>query len=96
MSGKSDTEAAIALLSEAFPDLRCLRCGHDEFLATTDVNALTDHSGKGSSVLALHNSLAAPDQKSLVVTVACRRCGHIEQHMTGPLARAKRPIELEP
>jgi ribosomal protein L37E len=97
MADATETDDVRQILSEAFPDIRCLRCGHDQFLVVTDIDALgTGHSADSMSVLALHAALAIPDSSMRpVVTLACERCGHLEHHVTRLLARARRPIPLD-
>ena len=73
-----------ALFKESFPDVRCLRCDNDEFYMLPSARQL----------------IVMPDGPSSeasypVMTVACTRCGHLEQHLIRTLRDAPKPIELE-
>ena len=74
-------EELAGLVKSSFPDLRCLRCGHDQFY-------LADQGIDG--FLLLHSIINDPLKP--VVTLACTRCGHLEQHLTGLLRQANKPI----
>ncbi len=69
------------LVKASFPELRCLRCGHDQFY-------LADQGIDG--FLLLHSVVNDPLKP--VVTLACTRCGHLEQHLKGLLRQAHKPI----
>jgi hypothetical protein len=81
------------LVDASFPNLKCLRCGHDKFFLAADVDALSAGGENRKSVLELQSALADPKHaRNPVVTLACLRCGHIEQHLTGMLTKAEKPI----
>ncbi len=71
------------LFKESFPDVRCLRCDNDEFYILPSAR----------QVIALPDG---PPAEAIipVMTVACTRCGHIEQHLIRTLQEAAKPIEL--
>ncbi|HEY0439715.1 MAG TPA: hypothetical protein VGD36_06530 [Xanthobacteraceae bacterium] len=98
MNEKSEDDRDFTDLAElvhnSFPDIRCLRCGHDRFFLAADVNALAaEGGGNRRSVLALQSAIADPKHaRNPIVTLACLRCGHIEQHLTGMLTKAEKPI----
>ena len=79
------------LVNASFPELRCLRCGNDQFYVTDDPAA--------AGVKEARRLLGLPEESenSLgpVVTLACRRCGHVEQHLTDLLQNAPKPIRKE-
>jgi len=81
------------LMKASFPDIRCLRCGHDKFYLFPEAS-----NSIGADPRAVHNWLAEgplTDKDYPVTTLACVRCGHIEQHLTGLLRRAEKPIIAE-
>jgi predicted nucleic-acid-binding Zn-ribbon protein len=98
MNDTKDTGGSCGELAElvdaSFPNLKCLRCGYEKFFLASDVHALAAKGGQNKlSVLALQSMLADPvHAQSPVVTLACQRCGHIEQHLTGMLTKAAKPI----
>jgi hypothetical protein len=83
-SGNDEIEALAELFEQSFPGHRCLRCGHlDFFILPSERQAFL--MGEG-----------APQPKTLpVITLACARCGFIEQHLTDPLRVAVKPIKVE-
>jgi ribosomal protein L37E len=85
------------LVDASFPGLKCLRCGHEAFFLASDVNALAASGGENRrSVLALQSAVADPKHaRNPVLTLACMRCGHLEQHLTGMLTKAAKPIPDE-
>ncbi len=89
--GSAAFEELKRLVDEAFPDLRCLRCGNESFLLASDVDALGTGKPDRGSVLKLQAVLANPHTP--VLTLACTRCGFIEHHIVGAMARASKPIE---
>lgn len=97
MDAKSEYEGKFEELKElvnaSFPDLRCLRCGNDGFYLTSDIDALGTGTPNSYSRIALHSLLSDPENP--VVTLACRRCGYLEHHMTGVLRAAEKPIATE-
>jgi predicted nucleic-acid-binding Zn-ribbon protein len=71
------------LFRESFPDVHCLRCGHGEFYI---LPAIRQTFLMGES----------PAPRLLpVITLACTRCGHIEQHLSDRLREASKPIGFE-
>ncbi len=79
--GKIDELAE--LFKESFPDVRCLRCGNGDFYILPAARQ-TFMMGE-----------PAPAPKLLgVVTLACTRCGYIEQHLSDQLREASKPIEI--
>ena len=72
------------LVKASFPELRCLRCGHDQFyLAEEGIDGF----------LLLHQII--DDKLRPVITLACTRCGYLERHLTGILRKAEKPIPKE-
>lgn len=71
-----------ALFKESFPDARCLRCGSEDFYILP--------SARQAFIMGEPD----PAPKWLgVVTLACARCGYVEQHLSAQLRQAVRPIE---
>jgi ribosomal protein L37E len=72
----------VKLFKRSFPDIRCLRCGYQSFnvLPATRQTFRTD-------------DLASAPQSLPVITLACARCGHIEQHLSDRLGDS--PIQIE-
>ena len=83
-------EELAALVKASFPDIRCLRCGHDIlYIVSESGGALPGYFSRslfGSPVM---------DPNHPLLTLACTRCGHLEQHLTGVLRTAKKPIPIE-
>jgi hypothetical protein len=69
------------LVKASFPDLKCLRCGNERFYLVTE--AERPHS------LA---ALGQPKVEPTTVTLACTRCGFLENHLAEPLRRSGKPI----
>lgn len=67
------------LIVESFPDLKCLRCGHDAFYL--------------GQVVVGDNTWVSDEVTSEVARLVCRRCGNMEQHSVSVLQKAKKPIE---
>jgi hypothetical protein len=83
-SAGSEVQALGKLFETSFPGHRCLRCGNRNFYILPSERQ-TFLMGEG-----------APRPKMLpVITLACMRCGFIEQHLTEPLREADKPIEIE-
>ena len=72
------------LFKESFPDIHCLRCGHGDFyiLPSSRQTFMMGEAALSPTLLP-------------VITLACTRCGHIEQHLSDPLREASKPIEIE-
>ncbi len=83
-SAAGDVDSLAKLFRESFPDVRCLRCGHTEFFI---LPAVRQSFMMGDPAL---KPTLLP-----VVTLACTRCGHIEQHLSERLEDASKPIEIE-
>lgn len=71
-----DAEAMTALVKEAFPDLKCLRCGHDAFF-------LRSFRSPG---------LAGAFGDVTEIELICQRCGLIERHAAAQLKACEKPI----
>jgi ribosomal protein L37E len=67
----------------SFPDIRCLRCGYQSFVVFP-----------ATQQQFLVNDLARAPKLLPMVTMACARCGHIEQHLSENLGTTPIPIEL--
>jgi predicted nucleic-acid-binding Zn-ribbon protein len=94
-------QQAAELIRKRLPEIRCLRCGHDEFFVDTHANALSTGRPNSYSPLRLHNMIngSKPTLAAAipVITLACSRCGNIESHLTGVLLDSEEPIPtLEP
>jgi hypothetical protein len=85
------TEQIAGLVKASFPDIRCLRCGHDELYIVSD-----EHSGLPGFVSAQVLGSPLTNKRYPFVTLACTRCGHIENFLTGIMERAPKPIMPEP
>ncbi len=83
-SAAGDVDGLAKLFKESFPDVRCLRCGHTEFFI---LPAVRQSFMMGDPAL---KPTLLP-----VVTLACTRCGHIEQHLSKRLEDASKPIDIE-
>jgi hypothetical protein len=75
------------LVNTSFPNLRCLRCGNDRFYVTDDPAVASLKEARQ-----LLGIPTVPDALGPVVILACRRCGHIEQHLTDLLQQAQKPV----
>jgi ribosomal protein L37E len=82
------TDDVVKLVVASFPHLRCLRCGHDQFYVTDDPSAASMKEVR--SLLGM--PIASDDPVGAVITLACRRCGHVEQHLTDLLKQANKPV----
>jgi predicted nucleic-acid-binding Zn-ribbon protein len=86
-TGESDRLAK--LVTDSFPNLVCLRCGSDQFYVTDDPAV--------AGIKEARRLLGLPDEAQAsfgpIVTLACRRCGYIEQHFSDILHNAKKPID---
>ena len=88
INDKGDVDRLAKLVNASFPDLRCLRCGSDQFYVTDDPSTASLKEVR----LLLGMPTVSDDALGAVVTLACRRCGHIEQHLTDLLQQAKKPL----
>jgi hypothetical protein len=70
--GPDDFDEVVGLLSTVFPDVKCLRCAHDKFY-------LLDSPSQSLP------SGPLTDERRPILRLACTRCGHIEDHLTGVL-----------
>lgn len=84
-------EHIAGLVKASFPDIRCLRCGHDELYVISD-----ELSGLPGYVSSQILGSAITNQKHPFVALACARCGHVENFLTGIMERAEKPITSEP
>jgi len=85
-----DLDAAAALIKQAFPDIRCLRCGHDSFvLADPPVytNRLLGEERRIGPIVFF------PRPKA--VELVCNRCGMTETHALKYLEEADKPIRTK-
>jgi len=85
---KGNGDRLAELVNTSFPELRCLRCGNDQFYVTDDPSAASLKEVR----LLLGMPTVSDDPLGPIVTLACRRCGHIEQHLTDLLQQAKKPL----
>jgi predicted nucleic-acid-binding Zn-ribbon protein len=77
-----DVEHLGKLFRKSFPDVGCLRCGNDEFfILPATREEFWPQSASRPTFLQ-------------VTTLACTRCGYIEQHLTEQLEKASKPIEI--
>jgi ribosomal protein L37E len=80
-----ELEDVIDLVKQAFPDLSCLRCGHEDFFVAHRNDSLglmkydDENKWRGSG----------PNPIGLLI---CQRCGHIEYHLLEQLWKADKPI----
>jgi len=72
------------LFRQSFPDVRCLRCGYADFYILPSER----------QTFIMGEKEARPTYLP-VITLACIRCGHLEQHLSDPLRDAAKPIEIE-
>ena len=81
-TGKVDD--LLRLFEKSFPDIHCLRCGYNSFyvLPATRQSFMMGDPAISPALLP-------------VITLACRRCGHIEQHLSDQLRDRPIPIEIE-
>ena len=82
-AASGDTVSELAeLFKESFPDAHCLRCGNADFYILPASRQAFMMGEPGSAPRLLE-----------VVTLACTRCGYVEQHLSAQLRAAERPIE---
>lgn len=78
---------SLALVQEAFPDLRCLRCRSDSFYLTdSEVERYVSHQGKNI----VRVGQAGPRTLKLI----CSRCGLVETHEHEYLAKVAKPVVI--
>jgi hypothetical protein len=83
------------LLSSAFPDMKCLRCGFDRFIVTSNVVAATRTLYPEWEPNASWRRIETERQsteKPFRISVICDRCGFHESHYVPTLERAAKPI----
>ncbi len=87
---EDDNDEMAGVLKAGFPDIRCLRCGHDKLYVVSD-----SHGGLPGyfSPHMFNSKFIDPDYPLLAV--ACARCGHVEHFLTGLLRDARKPIPTE-
>ncbi len=83
-AGSAQIDDLVKLFKESFPDVHCLRCGHDGFYILPAIQQAFLVADPAISTTLLP-----------VITLACTRCGHIEQHLSQALRGARKPIEIE-
>ncbi|ADZ69336.1 hypothetical protein [Polymorphum gilvum] len=81
----------VDLISDRLPDLRCLRCHHDGFYLSQDLSPPGYSFGEVPDLIIQSERAGIPP----ITTLVCRRCGHIEQHLTSVLINIK-PTEATP
>ena len=79
------------LIKASFPNIRCLRCGHDELYLISD-----ELSGLPGYISAQILESPLTNRQHPLLTLACTRCGHVEHFLTGIMERAEKPIDPEP
>ena len=77
-SESSDFDELAGLVKASFPDLTCLRCGNDRFYLLTDPDRPGMPADGGRPVA--------------VLTLACTRCGFLENHLAEALRHSAKPI----
>ena len=86
-----DFEELAELVKASFPNIRCLRCGHDKLYLASD-----DFSGLPGYISAEALDSAITNRKHPFLVLTCTRCGHVEHFLTGVLERANKPISPAP
>lgn len=74
------------VIANEFPDLQCLRCGHDGFFLSTDLSHPTMNVVGEVPDIILRSMDAGIEP---ITTLVCRKCGYIEQHLTSILLNMK-------
>ncbi|HEY8261999.1 MAG TPA: hypothetical protein VIG55_12375 [Methylosinus sp.] len=72
----------VKAFNEAFPNVKCLRCGHKNFYLVGPFHKF-DVTGE--------ESFGNGD----VVEIICRRCGLVERHLWQILKNAAKPIDTD-
>jgi predicted nucleic-acid-binding Zn-ribbon protein len=83
---KSEFETLRDLVREAFPDLRCLRCGSDDFF----LKGMLDNLGTGEFIEG--KPLSSTQDYEQALRLVCQRCGFVEHHSVQVLQDAAKPI----
>jgi predicted nucleic-acid-binding Zn-ribbon protein len=88
-TAKTGFDRLADLVNESFPELSCLRCGNAQFYLTDD-----PAFARLEEVRRLLGLPTDSDQDSPgpVATLACTRCGYVEQHLTDALRKANKPL----
>jgi predicted nucleic-acid-binding Zn-ribbon protein len=81
-----DFEELAGLVRASFPDIRCLRCGYDQFYSGLNRYTLARRE------LGITGLVSYIGDDHEILTLACTRCGHLEHHMLKVLEGAKKPI----
>ena len=84
-------EQVAGLVKASFQDIKCLRCGHDELYVISD-----ELSGLPGHVSAQLLDSVITNRLHPFLSLACARCGHVENFLTGVMERAAKPITPEP
>jgi len=87
----TDFDVLASLVTKSFPNIRCLRCHHDEFYLTDKADLLNDFAIKIDNP----SMPTGEPQSYSVLTLACTRCGHLEHHLKAVLSQAAKPIVIE-
>ncbi len=74
-------------VSTSFPDLKCLRCGHDKFYLDTSRS-----KPKMRSLGDLASAIGSSHEPRYV-GIVCTKCGHVEQHVVDVIEKAAKPIK---
>ncbi len=69
------------LFTQSFPEASCLRCGNGDFYILP-----------ASRQTFLMGEPTMTPKRLGGVTLACTRCGYVEQHLSAQLRHASRPI----
>jgi predicted nucleic-acid-binding Zn-ribbon protein len=78
------------LLHQAFPDIRCLRCGNDNF-RLIDSPAYTGRLQRRDVRIGGVQFNPFPQTVALI----CERCGLVDQYALDYLRKANKPIETQ-
>ncbi len=76
------------LLRQAFPDIRCLRCGHENF-TLVEAPAYTGRLLRRG----VHIGGVSFNPFPQTVALICERCGFVEQYALDYLRKAQKPIK---